>query len=111
MTLPLTIAHEMKALTVTCMSAGLAGSEIFRELGWVAWESASGLFSGCCRAWLSAAAPGGGVPRPVVGFLLLVAGPVPDGMPLGSRLAKYSRHTSDHAGPVRTGTDDGMRIR
>jgi len=34
--LPLTIAHEMNAVTVTCMSAGLAGSQIFRELGWVA---------------------------------------------------------------------------
>ena len=41
MTLPLTIAHEMNAVTVTCMSAGLAGSQIFRELGWVAWASAS----------------------------------------------------------------------
>ena len=32
-----TVAHQMNAVTVTFMSAGLADSQIFRELRWVAW--------------------------------------------------------------------------
>src|SRR5215510_9944480 len=61
-----TIAHDMNDVTVTCtcMSAGLAGSQIFRELGWAAWASASGLFR-------AVAVPGCRRPRRMAAFHVL----------------------------------------